>query len=147
MTVTKILPLTLALAVLAGGALAQTPAAKPAAATAAKPGENAEAMFKSIDSNGDKMISLNEFKSGLEAQRQRSQALQRLQAQFKQMDKNKSGGLESAEFNELPLVKSGVKPVPTFAETDGNRDQKVDFREYVGAVGKYIQTHPAPAKP
>lgn len=143
MTVTKTLPLALALAVLAGGALAQAPAAKPAA----NPGENAEALFKLIDTNGDKMISLTEFKSSLEAQRQRNQALQRLQAQFKQMDKNKSGGLESAEFNELPLVKSGVKPVPTFAETDGNRDQKVDFREYVGAVSKYIQTHPAPAKP
>ncbi len=142
MTVTKILPLALALAVVAGSALAQTPAAKPAA----NPGENAEALFKRIDSNGDKMISLGEFKSSLEAQRQRSQALQRLQGQFKQMDKNKSGSLESVEFSELPMIKSGVKPVPTFTETDTNRDQKVDFREYVGAIAKYVQTHPGPAK-
>lgn len=147
MTLIKTLPLTLALAVLAGGALAQTPAARPAAKPAATPGENAEALFKRIDSNGDKMISLDEFKSSLEAQRQRSQALQRLQGQFKLMDKNKSGGLESSEFAELPLIKSGVKPVPTFAETDGNRDQKVDFREYVGAIAKYVEAHPGPAKP
>ena len=73
--------------------------------------------------------------------------LQRLQAQFQAMDKNQSGHLELVEFNALPMIKSAGKSAPSFAETDVSRDQKLDFKEYVGAVAKLVNSRQPPAKP
>ena len=148
MIFTKSLPIALALALVAGGALAQAkPAAAPAGAPAAAPtAETPETMFQRMDKNNDKMLTLDEFKAGVLA-RERAMVLARLQAQFKAMDKNKSNTLEPTEFYELPLVKSAGSSAPTFTEADGNHDQKLDFKEYVTLVSKYAASHQPAAKP
>ncbi len=108
--------------------------------------ETPEVTFAYFDKNGDKSINLEEFKSGIE-ERNRLIVLQRLQAQFQAMDKNKTAHLELVEFNALPMIKSAGKSAPSFAETDVNRDQKLDFKEYVGAVAKMVNSRQPPAKP
>ena len=103
-------------------------------------------MFQHMDKNNDKMLSLDEFKAGVEL-RNRAMVLARLQAQFKAMDKNNSGSLEPTEFYELPLVKTAGSSAPTFTEVDGDKDQKLSFKEYVALVAKYAASHQAAAKP
>lgn len=148
MIFTKSLPIAMALALVAGGALAQAkPAAAPTAAAAAAPApETPETMFQKMDKNNDKMLTLDEFKAGVQA-RERAMVLTRLQAQFKAMDKNKNSTLEPTEFYELPLVKSSGSSAPTFTEADTNKDQKLDFKEYVMLVSKFAASHQPAAKP
>ena len=146
---TKTPYLALIAAFVAGTALAQTkPATAPAPAPAkAEVAETAEAVFQRMDTNNDKMLSLDEFKTGIE-QRNRAIILARLQAQFKSMDKNNSGTLEPTEFFQLPVVKSGGTSALTFAAVDTDKDQKINFKEYVVMVGKYAESHAsAPSKP
>jgi Ca2+-binding EF-hand superfamily protein len=140
---TLFLSMGLCLPVVASAA-AQTSSA-PAAAPAVSP-ETLDAMFQRMDKNDDKMLSLDEFKAGIVA-RERAIVLVRLQAQFKSMDKNNSGALEPTEFYELPLMKSGGSNVPTFTAADTDRDQKLNFKEYVALVGKYAASRQPARKP
>ena len=154
MSVSHKIRLSVALGLLAaaGSGFAQTQTTAPRPGQAAqKPSqqqvaETPEATFAYFDKNGDKAINLEEFKSGIE-ERNRLIVLQRLQAQFQAMDKNQSGHLELVEFNALPMIKSAGKSAPSFAETDVSRDQKLDFKEYVGAVAKLVNSRQPPAKP
>lgn len=136
--------------VLAGGAHAQSkPAApaKPAAQPAGKPqGPNLEQgidkMFAALDTDNNKQLSFDEFKRGVVAERRQAMLLQQLGQLFKAGDKSGNGALEAVEFNALPGVKAAKEPKPKFADFDLNKDQKLDFREYVQFVGRMS----APAK-
>ena len=149
MIFTKSLPVALAMVFATGIAMAQSnpaAAAAPAAPAAAAQAETAESMFQRMDKNNDKMLTLDEFKAGIE-QRNRAMILGRLQAQFKSMDKNNSGALEPTEFYELPLVKQGGANAPTFTSADTDKDQKLSFKEYVALIAKYAASHQPAAKP
>ena len=127
---------------LAGGASAQT---KPA--PVAKPqGPNIEQgidkMFAALDTDNNKQLSFDEFKRGVVAERRQAMMLQQLGQLFKAGDKSGNGALEAVEFNALPGVKAAKEPKPKFADFDLNKDQKLDFREYVQFVGRMS----APAK-
>lgn len=129
---------------LAGTASAQS---KPAPAPAGKPpGPNLEQgidkMFAALDTDNNKQLSFDEFKRGVVAERRQAMLLQQLGQLFKAGDKSGNGTLEAVEFNALPGVKAAKEPKPTFAEFDLNKDQKLDFREYVQFVGRMS----APAK-
>jgi Ca2+-binding EF-hand superfamily protein len=140
---------TLFLAMTAGliaAASASAQTAAPAAAPGTAAAETPEAMFQRMDKNNDKMLSLDEFKAGVEA-RNRAILVARLQAQFKAMDKNNSGALEPTEFYELPLIKSGGSSAPTFTSADTDKDQKLNFKEYVALIGKYAASKQAAKKP
>lgn len=136
MTTTRyLIPLLLAMA---GTASAQT---KPAPAPAAKPqGANIEQgidkMFAALDTDNNKQLSFDEFKRGVVAERRQSMMLQQLGQLFKAGDKSGNGTLEAVEFNALPGVKAAKEPKPKFADFDLNKDQKLDFREYVQYVGR-----------
>lgn len=129
---------------LAGTASAQS---KPTPAPAGKPpGPNLEQgidkMFAALDTDNNKQLSFDEFKRGVVAERRQAMLLQQLGQLFKAGDKSGNGTLEAVEFNALPGVKAAKEPKPTFAEFDLNKDQKLDFREYVQFVGRMS----APAK-
>lgn len=129
---------------LAGTASAQS---KPAPAPAGKPpGPNLEQgidkMFAALDTDNNKQLSFDEFKRGVVAERRQAMLLQQLGQLFKAGDKSGNGTLEAVEFNALPGVKAAKEPKPTFTDFDLNKDQKLDFREYVQFVGRMS----APAK-
>ena len=142
MNMTRILILLSGL--LAGTASAQS---KPAPAPAGKPpGPNFEQgidkMFAALDTDNNKQLSFDEFKRGVVAERRQAMLLQQLGQLFKAGDKSGNGTLEAVEFNALPGVKAAKEPKPKFADFDLNKDQKLDFREYVQFVGRMS----APAK-
>ena len=142
MNTTRILILLSGL--LAGTASAQS---KPAPAPAGKPpGPNLEQgidkMFAALDTDNNKQLSFDEFKRGVVAERRQAMLLQQLGQLFKAGDKSGNGTLEAVEFNALPGVKAAKEPKPKFADFDLNKDQKLDFREYVQFVGRMS----APAK-
>jgi Ca2+-binding EF-hand superfamily protein len=122
---------------------AQSTAAKPAAAKPAAPAnkqpdltQGIDQMFAAMDVDKNKQLSFEEFKNGVVAQRRQMMIIERLQQNFKAADKNANSTLEIAEFNALPGLQAMPAPKPAFASFDVNKDQKMDFREYVEFIGK-----------
>lgn len=126
---------------------AQTAAAKPAQTkptsapvkAANQPpdfSQGVDQMFIALDTDKNKQLSLEEFKVGVVNQRRQMYIIEKLRENFKNSDKNANGTLEVAEFNALPGLQGMPAPKPTFANYDLNKDQKMDFREYIEFVGK-----------
>lgn len=143
----NMIPVVLCLAVLAADASAQSKPAAPAAAKPA-PGVNIEQgidkMFAALDTDNNKQLSFDEFKRGVVAERRQSLMLQQLGQLFKAGDKSGNGALEAVEFNALPGVKAAKEPKPKFADFDLNKDQKLEFREYLQYVNR--MSAPPPKK-
>ena len=126
---------------------AQTAPAKPVQAKpASAPAKSANQMsdftqgidkiFADMDTDKNKQISFEEFKVSVVNQRRQMFIIEKLRENFKASDKNGNGTLEIAEFNALPGLQNMPPPKPAFATFDLNKDQKMDFREYVEFVGK-----------
>lgn len=137
---TKLLPILLVLA--SGTALAQTGAtaakpaspatpAAPAAAAAGPQAASPERMFTEWDTDKNRQLSLEEFKAGIETARA-TEMLMRLEQQFRKADKDNSQYIEAAEYAALPMVQRSGGGAPPFATFDANKDQKIDFKEYLG---------------
>ena len=133
--------------VVAAGAMAQTSTAAPASApaptaaaparTGPSPGDGqaatAEQLFASWDKDKNRMLSQEEFKNGWESAREQN-ILGRLEAQFRAADKDKSGLIEAGEFANLGLIKRAGSGAPPMSAFDLNKDQKIDFKEYLDLV-------------
>jgi Ca2+-binding EF-hand superfamily protein len=119
---------------------AQALPAKPAAKQPAQQQPNLEQgidqMFAALDKDKNKQVSFEEFKNGVVAERRQMLIIEQLRNKFKAADKNASGGLDAAEFSQLPGLQNLPAPKPAFADFDLNKDKKMDFREYVGFVAK-----------
>lgn len=120
---------------------AKTTQAKPAApakATSQQPDftQGIDQMFATLDKDNNKQLSFEEFKVGVVNQRRQVFIIEKLRENFKASDKNNNGTLEVTEFNALPGMQGMPAPKPAFATYDLNKDQKMDFREYVEFVGK-----------
>lgn len=120
---------------------------KPAAPANKQPDltQGIDQMFAAMDTDKNKQLSFDEFKNGVVAQRRQMMIIERLQQNFKTVDKNANGTLEIVEFNALPGLQTLPPPKPVFATFDLNKDQKMDFREYVEFVGK-MSSQAAPPK-
>lgn len=130
-------------------ASAQTkPVAKPAPASAqnANLEKGIDVMFKAIDTDKNGSLSFQEFQVAVVAQRRQAQLIQQLQAKFRSADTDKSGSLNIAEFNQLPVVVKSPNPKPTFASFDVNKDQAIDFREYLAFVQQVTRAAPTAPK-
>ena len=119
---------------------AKSTQAKPAVATAPTKqidlAQGVDKMFADLDKDNNKQLSYEEFKNGVVNQRRQVLIIERLRENFKGADKNASGTLEIVEFNALPGLQDMPAPKPAFATYDLNKDQKMDFREYVEFFGK-----------
>jgi Ca2+-binding EF-hand superfamily protein len=111
---------------------------KVAGATKANGAQNIEAgideMFKAMDRDGNKQLSYNEFKMAVVNERKQVLIIERLRADFTQLDKNRSKSLDAAEFNAHPGIKTLSEPKPKLSQFDRNSDQNLDFAEYVGFI-------------
>lgn len=124
------------------------PAAKPVPAIAQNTNlENGiNAMFKAIDTDKNGSLSFQEFQTAVVAQRRQAQLIQQLQAKFRSADTDKNGTLGIAEFNKLPAVLNSPSPKPSFAAFDRNKDQAIDFREYLMFVQQVTKATSSPIK-
>ena len=113
-----------------------TPAALGAAAPA---GDSPDAIFAHWDTNHDKSLSLAEFRAGWESL-EGAAATQRLHAQFVLLDLDKNGCMNAAEYSHMALVERAGKSAPPFSTFDQQRNQCLDFKEYV-AVVKALLAH------
>lgn len=106
-----------------------------------------EALFGALDTNKDKVLSLPEFQAGY-ASVQRTIALDiRLREQFRMVDANRSGAVEAGEYANLVLVKQAGTAAPGLAAFDANKNQKLEFAEYLTVVHRLAASQPAtPAK-
>jgi len=129
-------------------ALAQqaAPAAqKPAAGQAAA--GSPDAVFDAWDKNKDGVLSKDEFRAGWALARG-EMAIQRLHGEFQRRDTNKSDKLEANEFATLMIVQRAGKNAPQLSTFDKNKDNALDFPEYLEFVRVTVQSappQPAPA--
>jgi len=122
----------------AGSALAQNkPAAAPAAGQAQKEA-TPEDIFGRWDKDKNKVLSMSEFKAGWQ-ELQTAMAVRRLHENFVAMDANKNGSLDATEYANLELVKRAGKSAPPMSTYDTDKNQALDFKEYVGMIKAMVK--------
>lgn len=133
-------------------AVAQQPAgtakpagAKPAAGKQPDITQGIDQMFKAMDKDKNGSLSFEEFKTAVVAERRQMMLIEQLQGNFRTADTNKNNTLNAAEFNALPVMAKLPAPKPVFANYDLNKDQAMDFREFLGFVQQVSKTNPPPA--
>lgn len=136
---------SLAALVFAPAAVAQAPTAgtpTPAATQQVPP--EIDAAFKDWDVDRNGSLSLQEFRNGWLMLR-RAEAMQaRLREQFQKIDVNKNGAIDANEYGNLVLVKQAGTSAPPLASFDANKNQRLEFGEYVELVRR-MSTAPQPA--
>ena len=124
-------------------------AAKPAAQKppAGQAAGSPDAVFDAWDKNKDGVLSKDEFNAGWALARGEV-AIQRLHAEFQRRDTNKSDKLEANEFATLMIVQRAGKNAPQLSTFDKDKDNALDFPEYLEFVRVTVQSappQPAPA--
>lgn len=110
----------------------------------AKQTDRVEATFAAWDSNKDHLLSLAEFQSGWAALQKATAIEMRLHQQFQAVDSDHDGSLEAGEYANLVLVKRAGKAAPPLSAFDANKDQRLQFPEYLAVVRK-LGAQPAAA--
>jgi hypothetical protein len=113
-----------------------TPTKTPATQATSAPAEGPDALFARWDTNHDKLLSADEFRAGW----QQLQTVRALHEQFVAHDTNKNGCLNAAEYAQLTLIKNAGPAAPPMAQFDVQKNQCLDFKEYVGVID-YMLKH------
>ena len=126
--------------------VAQAPAAKPAPATTQQVPPEIDAAFKDWDADHSGSLTLQDFRNGWLLLR-RAEAMQmRLREQFQKIDVNKNSAIDANEYGNLVLVKQAGASAPGLVSFDANKDQRLEFGEYVELVRRMsTPRQPAPA--
>jgi hypothetical protein len=131
--------LTVANAIQAQSRSAATPVKTATATTAsAKQTDGPDALFTQWDTNHDRMLSPAEFNAGWQGL-QANAAVHRLHEQFAALDTDKSGSLDAAEYAHLELIKHAGASAPPMSAFDADKNQRLDFKEYVNVVNYMLQ--------
>jgi Ca2+-binding EF-hand superfamily protein len=134
--------LIVATALVSPVALAQTRATTgpaPARPNAQAAPSTPDEVFAAWDKDHNKTLSIDEFKAGWEDVREAT-TLRRLQLQFQAMDTNKNGTIEPIEYANLPAVKNSGASAPPMSNFDTNKNQSLDFPEFLGFVEAMIKS-------
>jgi hypothetical protein len=104
-----------------------------------------DAQFKAWDADRDGELSQAEFATGMAAFRRRAEAATeaavRLREQFDRIDANRNDGIDAGEYANLQLVRAAGEAAPALSDFDRNRDQRLQFAEYLSLVARLA---PAP---
>ena len=132
------------LILVSSSAAAATP---QASAPQAAPGGAArvDATFAAWDANKDHLLSLSEFEAGWAALQKATATEVALHRQFQAMDTDRSGAIEDGEYANLMLVKRAGKAAPALSAFDANKDQRLQFGEYLDLVRRLGATQATPA--
>ena len=118
-------------------------AADPPAAAAPSADARVDAAFAAWDTNKDHLLSLAEFKAGWAALQKATAVEAGLHRQFQAMDADHSGALDAAEYSNLALVKRAGNSAPSLSAFDANKDQRLQFGEYLQLVRRLGAQAPA----
>jgi hypothetical protein len=134
---------------IAHAACAQAAATKPAAAGDKAVPPEIDAAFAAWDLDKNGALSLTEFRSGWVALRRAGELQARLRTQFHAVDANKNDAIDASEYGSLVLVQRAGKSAPPLSTFDTNKDQRLEFDEYVQLVQRMATAEraasPAPA--
>jgi hypothetical protein len=123
--------------------------AHPATPSAPSADAMADAAFKAWDANRDGTLSPAEFRTGMTVLRRRTEASTalalRLRAQFDRIDADGNDAIDGGEYGHLLLVRKADK-APALSTFDRNRDQRLDFAEYLVLVERLAPATRAPGK-
>lgn len=126
------------LALFAPVAHAQVQGAGTPSVAVGEPDPNAnrriDAVFSAWDRDHDKVLSLDEFRSGWSVMRRDAQVQSGLRQRFVTLDTNRSGAIEPAEYAKIELIKKAGKTAPPLSNFDGNNNSKLEFAEYLALV-------------
>ena len=126
---------------MAVAAAAQAQSAASAPTPVAQTATEASTTFKRWDKNGDGALSAAEFGAGWQ-EIQAANTLRNLHDNFVAKDVDKNGSIGASEYLKLDLVqKAGSSALP-MAAFDADKNQALDFKEYVGMVGALIKSNP-----
>ncbi|WP_159016269.1 EF-hand domain-containing protein [Cognatiluteimonas profundi] len=116
--------------------------AKPPPAVAAQ----VNATFNAWDSDKNGALSRTEFEAGWMVLRQAAETQERLRLQFHKVDANGNGAIDAGEYPNLLLVKNAGSAALPLSSFDTNKNQRLEFNEYVGLVRRMSASKPvAPA--
>jgi hypothetical protein len=135
---------------LAAPAHAQSAAPKPTAGKpAASPGAppEAQAIFTTWDSDSNGVLSLIEFQNGWLMLRRAGEIEARLHEQFKAIDANHDGAIDAGEYANLVLVKRAGASAQPLSAFDANKNQRLEFGEYMALVRRMSAPRPATTAP
>ncbi len=109
-----------------------------------------EGIFDRWDTDGNGLLSRDEFAKGWAAQAivARKAALESMQEglheQFAAVDANDNGGIDADEYGELVLVRRAGAKAPAMATFDANADGRLQFDEYLQLVRRMAQPQARP---
>lgn len=118
--------------------------ARPAAAPAAQQQGGPDAVFAQWDTDRNGTLSKDEFLVGWAALRS-DMVMQRMQAEFVRQDADKSGKLEAGEFGNLVIVQRLGKSAPAMSAFDANKNNGLEFPEYIEYIKSAVRLVPAAA--
>lgn len=120
---------------------ANTPAAPATPVQPASGPGGPEALFATWDRDHNKVLSLDEFKAGWQ-EAQVATVLRSLHNNFVAKDVNRNDRLDAAEYANLELIKQAGKSAPPMSAFDSDKNQALDFKEYVGMVDAMMKNPP-----
>lgn len=128
-------------------AQAATPrATTPKAADTSVPPE-ANAIFAAWDSDKSGTLSLSEFQNGWMMLRRAGEMQARLHEQFNALDTNHNDAIDASEYSNLVLVKRAGTSAQPLSAFDANKDQRLEFGEYIELVQRMAPSRPAAVAP
>jgi len=125
-------------AALAIGNLAQAQTTPAVTTQAAQQPAGAVGIFSRWDKDKNNALSLVEFQAGWQ-EVETAMTVRKLQETFALKDANKSGSLEAAEYLNLDLIKKAGSSAPPMAGFDADKNQRLDFKEYVAMLDVLLQ--------
>lgn len=132
----------------AGAAGAQTPSTQVVPIATDPAPSQLDAAFSAWDTDRNGSLSLQEFKAGWIGLRRVGEMQRRLRAQFQVVDIDKSGAIDAGEYARLQLIKRLGKSAPPLSTYDANKNQRLEFPEYLNLVRQMTMPRrisPAPA--
>lgn len=121
-------------------ARAQAAATKPAAGSGKTVPAEVDAAFAAWDADKNGVLSQGEFRNGWMELRRARELEARLRTQFHTVDANRNNAIDSGEYGNLVLVKRAGNSAPPLSTFDTNKDQRLEFGEYLKLVQRMAAT-------